>query len=110
LKVRACPFKRKFLENVAQIRSQNRRVDVLLVKKKYFKYLQLICKDNQCRETAFSLKIFYLTWAVTDFKKQKENSIAIATILDKKRNVEFEIRGHVCCTLNEFADAIEQSY
>jgi outer membrane protein OmpA-like peptidoglycan-associated protein len=99
------------LENVAQIRSQNRRVDVLLVKKNSFgKGIYSSLQDNHnVGDRIFFENILFDMGSSKLTSKTKRELDAIATILDKKRNVEFEIRGHVCCTLNEFADAIDRA-
>jgi outer membrane protein OmpA-like peptidoglycan-associated protein len=97
--------------NLEQIRSQNRRVDVLLVKKNSFGqgiYSSFQDQHNVGDRIFFENILFDMGSSKLTSKTKRELD-KIASILDSKRNVEFEIRGHVCCTLNEFEDAIDKA-
>jgi outer membrane protein OmpA-like peptidoglycan-associated protein len=98
------------VENLHETRSKNRRVDLIVVKRNSFgKGIHNSFKDN--------LKVgdkIYLTNILFDLGSSKltqnsKNELdKIAGILQNKKNIQFEIKGHVCCTPNQYTDGIDK--
>ncbi|WP_418264416.1 OmpA family protein [Flavobacterium faecale] len=99
------------VKDLSKIRSQNRRVDMMLVPKNSFgNGIYNSLQDNHIvgdriyfENILFPLGSSVLTPdSVIELEK-------IVTILNKNKNLEFEIRGHVCCTPNYFKDAVDKA-
>jgi outer membrane protein OmpA-like peptidoglycan-associated protein len=97
--------------NLEEIRSKNRRVDLMLIPKNSFGkriYNSLMDKHEVGDR-------IYLEHILFQFGSSKLNSASlkeldkIAAILNKNKTLEFEIRGHVCCTPSHYNDAIDHS-
>ncbi|WP_428230791.1 OmpA family protein [Flavobacterium sp.] len=98
------------VENLHETRSRNRRVDLIVVKKNSFgkgihnsfgdkiKVGDKILLDN----ILFNIGSAKLT---STSKKELDK---IAVILENQRNIQFEIRGHVCCTPEIYSDGIDR--
>ena len=103
-------LKQDTVENLHETRSRNRRVDLIVVKRNSFgKGIRNSFKDN--------LKVgdkIYLDNILFDIGSSKLTSNSkieldkIATTLLSKKSIQFEIRGHVCCTPNEYTDGIDK--
>jgi outer membrane protein OmpA-like peptidoglycan-associated protein len=99
------------IENLHETRSQNRRVDLIVVKRNSFgKGIYNSFKNK--------LKVgdkIYLDNILFDFgssrltHNSKKELDKIAKILQEKNTLEFEIRGHVCCTPEIYSDAIDKA-
>jgi outer membrane protein OmpA-like peptidoglycan-associated protein len=97
------------VENLRETRSKNRRVDLIAVKKNsYGKGIrnslqsELNVGDKILLENIlFDIGSSKLT---TASKKELDK---IATILKNKKTIQFEIRGHVCCTPELYTDGID---
>lgn len=97
--------------SLADIRSKNRRVDMLVVKKNSFgKGVYNSFQDHhEVGDRIFLENIFFeLGSSILTVGSQKELN-RIAKILQENKGVEFEIRGHVCCTPKYYKDAIDRA-
>jgi outer membrane protein OmpA-like peptidoglycan-associated protein len=82
------------LDNLAERRSKNRRVDILIERKNSFgKGIYTSFQDSHIGG---------------DRIYAKEELDKIVIILQNNKNLEFEIRGHVCCTQSFYEDAIDR--
>jgi outer membrane protein OmpA-like peptidoglycan-associated protein len=97
------------LDNLAEIRSKNRRVDLLIVRKNSFgKGIYTSFQDNLTVGDRIYLKeIFFPMGSSALSYSAKKELDKIIIILQNHKNIEFEIRGHVCCTPSPFEDAID---
>ncbi|MCW2117934.1 OmpA family protein [Flavobacterium sp. 7A] len=103
-------IKKDTIEDISKTRSQNRRVDLLIIPKNSFGrgiYSSLQDKHKVGDRIYFETILFEL-----GSSKLTKNSIReldkIILLLHKNKHLEFEIRGHVCCTPNSFKDAIDR--
>lgn len=98
------------VENLYETRLRNRRVDLIVVKRNSF-----LKKDY----TSFKDKLkvgdkIYLENILFDMgsarltNNSKKELDRIALTLQKQKNIQFEIRGHVCCTPQIYSDAIDR--
>ncbi|GGA69021.1 membrane protein [Flavobacterium palustre] len=97
--------------SLEDIRSKNRRVDLLIVKKNSFgKGIYTSFQDkHEVGDRIFLENIFFeLGSSKLTVASQKELD-RIAEILQKNKKIEFEIRGHVCCTPDYYKDAIDRA-
>lgn len=97
--------------SLADIRSKNRRVDLLIVKRNSFgKGIYNSFQDHhEVGDRIYLENIFFeLGSSKLTLSSQKELD-RIAGILQKNKNIEFEIRGHVCCTPDYYKDAIDRA-
>ncbi len=98
------------VEDLHETRSRNRRVDLILVNKNSF-------GKGVYNSFKNSLKVgdkIYLDNILFDLgsskltHNSKKELDKIASILQQKKNIEFEIKGHVCCTPEIYSDAIDK--
>ncbi|KQB41267.1 OmpA family protein [Flavobacterium aquidurense] len=98
------------VENLHETRSRNRRVDLIVVKKNNL---------GKGIYNSFSNKIkvgdkVFLENILFNLGSSKLTSIAkkeldkVVVILEKQKNMHFEIRGHVCCTPPIYSDGIDK--
>lgn len=93
------------------IRSKNRRVDLLIVKKNSFgKGIYTSFQDkHEVGDRIYLENIFFdLGSSNLTLSSQKELD-KIVLILQKNKEIQFEILGHVCCTPNIYKDAIDRA-
>lgn len=98
------------VENLYETRLRNRRVDLIIVKRNSFGkdvYTSFKDKlkvgDKVCLESI----LFDLGSAkLTHHSKLELDKIALT--LQKHKNIQFEIRGHVCCTPEIYSDGIDK--
>lgn len=97
--------------SLADIRSKNRRVDMLIVKRNSFgKGIYNSFQDHhEVGDRIFLDNIFFELGSSVLTASSKKELDRIAGILQKNKNIEFEIRGHVCCTPNYYKDAIDRA-
>lgn len=98
------------LENRTEVRSKNRRVDILIVRKNSFgKGIYNSFQDNHEVGDRIFLEniLFNLGSSVLTESSQRELD-RIVKLLEKNKNIEFEIIGHVCCTPSYYRDAIDR--
>jgi outer membrane protein OmpA-like peptidoglycan-associated protein len=97
-------------ENIAETRSKNRRVDLFIVKKNSFgKGIYNSFQENHKVGDRIYLEniLFALGSSALPLESKRELD-KIAAILQKNQTLEFEIRGHVCCTPRYYPDAIDE--
>ena len=102
------------VENLPEVRSKNRRVDVVLNLKPLPKiqipgyYHNNITKNQVVGDHIYlDNLLFDRGSSVLTFKSKKELD-KIARLLLKFKNIEFEIQGHVCCTPNFQKEAVDR--
>jgi outer membrane protein OmpA-like peptidoglycan-associated protein len=103
------------VKNLSETRSKNRRVDLIIVKKNKAKnnpgfksFYNSIQENHKIGDRIFFDKILFdLGSSVLTIESKKELD-KIAGVLQKHQRLQFEIRGHVCCTPGHFPDAIDQ--
>lgn len=97
-------------DNLADVRSKNRRVDLLIVKKNSFgKGLYNSFQDHhEVGDRIYLENIFFELGSSNLTAASKKELDRIVQILQKNKNIEFEIRGHVCCTPRYYKDAIDR--
>jgi outer membrane protein OmpA-like peptidoglycan-associated protein len=98
-------------DNLAEIRSKNRRVDLLIVRKNSFGkgiYNSIQDKHIVGDRIYFENIQFPLGSSKLSLESKKELD-KIVEQLQKNKNIEFEIRGHVCCTPSYYNDAIDRA-
>lgn len=98
------------IENLSEIRSKNRRVDLFLVKKNsYGKGIYNSFRDIQKVGDRIYLETILFPLGSSKLTAATKNELdKIVILLQKKKTLEFEIRGHVCCTPNYYEDAIDR--
>ena len=98
------------VENLSEIRSKNRRVDLFIVKKNSFGngiYNSFQDKHKVGDRIYLENILFSLgSSALTEHSKKELDKLAV--LLLKQKTLEFEIRGHVCCTPSYYPDAIDK--
>ncbi len=97
-------------ENLTQIRSKNRRVDLLIVKKNSFgKGIYNSIQDNHKVGDRVYLETILFPLGSSKLTEQSKVELdKISKILQKQKNIQFEIKGHVCCTPSYYDDAIDK--
>lgn len=103
-------LKKDELKNKTETRSKNRRVDLFTVKKNSFgnNVYNSFQDDHQAGDRInMHTILFQLGSSKLTFQSQRELD-KIATQLHKQKTLEFEIRGHVCCTSSLHVDAIDK--
>jgi len=98
------------VENLNEKRSKNRRVDLFTVKKNSFgnSIYNSFQNTHQVGDRIYLQNIlFELGSSKLTFQSQRELD-KIVVLLQKQKTLQFEIRGHVCCTSNKYSDAIDK--
>ena len=93
------------------IRSKNRRVDLLVIKKNSFgKGIYNSFQDYHEIGDRIYLENIFFELGSSNLTTASQNELdKIVSILQKNKTIEFEIRGHVCCTPNYYKDAIDKA-
>jgi len=98
------------IENLHETRSKNRRVDLIVVKRNSFgKGIYTSFKDNlKVGDKIYLDNILFDIGSskLTPASKKELDKIAVKLQTDKK--IQFEIRGHVCCTPEIYSDGIDK--
>ena len=99
------------IENLIETRSKNRRVDLFLVKKNSFKNgIYNSFQDNhKVGDRIYLENIFFDLGRSELTLSSKKELDKVVLILQKHQNLEFQIRGHVCCTPGYYDDAIDKA-
>jgi outer membrane protein OmpA-like peptidoglycan-associated protein len=97
-------------ENVTEIRSKNRRVDLFIVKKNSFgKGIYNSFQENHNVGDRIYLENILFALGSSSLRLESKKELdKIVAILQKNQTLEFEIRGHVCCTPSYYEDAIDE--
>lgn len=95
--------------SLEDVRSKNRRVDLLIVKKNSFGkgMFNSFNDHHEIGDRIFLEDIYFELGSSKLTEASKKELDRIAEILLKNKNIEFEIRGHVCCTPSTYKDAID---
>ncbi len=97
--------------SLEDIRSKNRRVDMLLVKKNSFgkRIFNSFQENHEVGDRIFLETIFFELGSSNLTTASKKELDRIAGILQRNKRVEFEILGHVCCTPDNYKEAIDRA-
>jgi outer membrane protein OmpA-like peptidoglycan-associated protein len=98
------------IENLHETRSRNRRVDLILVKRNSFgKGIYNSFKDDlKVGDKVCLTNILFDLGSSKLTSNSKKELDKIAETLKNKKTVQFEIRGHVCCTPEIYSDGIDK--
>ncbi len=98
------------VEDLHETRSKNRRVDLILVKRNSFgKGIKTSFKNNlKVGDKIYLENILFDIGSARLTTASKKELDKIAETLKEKRNIQFEIRGHVCCTPEIYSDGIDR--
>jgi outer membrane protein OmpA-like peptidoglycan-associated protein len=96
---------KKNLENLEIIRYKNRRVDIVYTKKPTLNHFPLKPKVG---DLIISERILFEMGSSNLTVRSKNELDRMFIILKKYNSLQFEIRGHVCCTSRKHSDAIDQ--
>jgi outer membrane protein OmpA-like peptidoglycan-associated protein len=103
-------LKKNDVQNVSKTRSKNRRVDLFIVKKNSFgNNIYNSFQDNhQVGDRIYLHTILFELGSSKLTLKSRRELDKIAMLLQKQKTLEFEIKGHVCCTSNLYLDALDK--
>jgi outer membrane protein OmpA-like peptidoglycan-associated protein len=98
------------LNNLDETRSKNRRVDMIIGRKSGFgKGIYTSFQDSHIVGDRIYLKEIVFPFGSSSLSKYaREELDRVVVILQNNKNLEFEIRGHVCCTQTFYEDAIDR--
>lgn len=101
------------VENLPEIRSKNRRVDVVLNLKELPKlelpgFYNMIQKNHIVGDHIYLENILFEKGSSKLSMKAKAELDRVALLLVRYKNIEFEVQGHVCCTPKNQKDAIDK--
>lgn len=101
------------IENLPEVRSKNRRVDVVLNLKPLPKieipgFYNTIKKNHVVGDHIYLDNLLFERGSSKLTFKSKQDLDKMARLLLKYRNIEFEIQGHVCCTPPYQKEAIDR--
>lgn len=104
------PLKKYTGENLNEIRSKNRRVDLFIVKKDNFEddFYNSLKEYHKVGDRIFLENILFPLGSSKLTQESKKELDRIVVVLQKNKTLQFEIRGHVCCTPNYYTDAIDK--
>ena len=100
------------VENLHETRSQNRRVDLIVVKRNSFgKGIHNSFEDHYLKvgDKIYVDTILFDIGSSKITDKSKKELDKIVTILLQKKTLQFQIRGHVCCTPEIYSDGIDRA-
>lgn len=97
------------IDNLEEIRSKNRRVDLFIVRKNSFGkgLYNSFQEQHEVGDRIYLENIFFAIGSSKLTPESKQELDEIAEMLKKNKGIEFEIRGHVCCTPKYYNDAID---
>lgn len=98
------------VENLHETRSRNRRVDLIVVKKNsYGKGIHNSFSNKvKIGDKIFLDNILFNIGSAKLTSGSKKELDKVAAILENQKNIQFEIRGHVCCTPEIYSDGIDK--
>lgn len=100
-----------YIDDLIEIRNKNRRVDLFVVPKNSFGkgiYNSFQEKHKVGDRIYLENILFELGRSELTLQSKKELD-KIALLLQKHPMLQFEIRGHVCCTPSSFEDAVDKA-
>ena len=93
------------VKNLEKTRYQNRRVEMLFIKKRIFTFFP---ENPKIGDLIVLDKVtFDMGSSILSLKAKKELD-RILVLLGKHKSLRFEIKGHVCCTSSKYSDAIDE--
>ena len=103
-------LKNDTFEDLTETRSKNRRVDLFIVKKNSFgKGIYNSFQDHhKVGDRVYLVNILFPMGSSKLTEQSKLELDKISKILQQQKNLEFEIKGHVCCTPSYYNDAIDK--
>jgi outer membrane protein OmpA-like peptidoglycan-associated protein len=98
------------VENISETRSKNRRVDLFIVRKNSFGngIYNSFQEEHKVGDRIYLENIHFAFGSSTLTEQSKKELDNIVLLLQQQKTLEFEIRGHVCCTPSYFQDAIDK--
>lgn len=98
------------IDNLSDVRSKNRRVDLLFIKRNRFGkgLYHSFQEGHKVGDKIFLESVFFKMGSSKLSPESRKELDNIVKLLKKNTNIEFEIRGHVCCTPNYFYDAVDR--
>lgn len=98
------------VDNLNETRSKNRRVDLIVVNKNSFGKEVYSSFKNKLKvgDKIYLDNILFDIGSSKLTHNSKKELDKIATILQHQKNIQFEIRGHVCCTPEIYGDGIDK--
>lgn len=98
------------VEDLQETRSKNRRVDLMLIKKNsYGQGVRNSFRDELIIGDYVSLASVQFKMGSSRLTKEASKVLDnVATILNEKKTLQFEIQGHVCCTPSRYEDGIDR--
>jgi outer membrane protein OmpA-like peptidoglycan-associated protein len=99
------------IEDLTEIRNKNRRVDLFVVKKNSFgKGIYNSFQEKHKVGDRIYLENIHFALGRSELTLQSKKELdKMALLLQKHQTLQFEIRGHVCCTPSSFDDAIDRA-
>ena len=99
--------------NLPEKRSKNRRVDIVLNLKELPKlqlpgFYNTIKKNHVVGDHIYLENILFEKGSSVLTGKSRDDLDKIALLLQRYKNIEFEVQGHVCCTPPEQREAIDK--
>lgn len=92
------------VKNLEKTRYKNRRVDLIFIKNTVYNSFP---EKPQVGDVIVLNKIrFEMGSSILDAKAKRELDVIVLK-LKKNKTLDFEIKGHVCCTSSKFTDAID---
>jgi len=103
-------LQKEMVENLSETRSKNRRVDLFIVKKNSFANgLYNSFQDNhKVGDRIYLENILFPLGSSALTEQSKKELDRIAVLFQQQKTLEFQIRGHVCCTPSYYSDAIDK--
>ncbi|MFA9187218.1 OmpA family protein [Flavobacterium sp. FBOR7N2.3] len=97
--------------SLADLRSKNRRVDLLIVNKNSFGkgIYNSLQEHHEVGDRIYLENIFFELGSSNLTQSSQKELDKISEILQRNKAIEFEIRGHVCCTPDYYKDAIDRA-
>jgi len=98
------------VDNLNETRSKNRRVDLIVLNKNSFGKEVYSSFKNKLKvgDKIYLDNILFDIGSSKLTHNSKKELDKIATILQHQKNIQFEIRGHVCCTPEIYSDGIDK--
>ena len=98
------------IDDVTETRSKNRRVDVFVVNKNSYGngIYNSLQKNHKVGDRIYFENILFALGSSKLTEKSKKELDKISAVLQNQKLLEFKIIGHVCCTSNNYSDAIDK--
>lgn len=93
------------IKNLKKTRDKNRRVDLVFIKKTVYNYFP---SNPKTGDLIILEGITFDMGSSELLLKSKKELDRIVLILKKHPTLQFEIKGHVCCTPSKYNDAIDE--